>query len=206
MFYLLYEESIADWDAEHFVLFESDANQELLVSFINYYFGEYQILASFPSYTSVDFQIAKLIKINTNEILHIFQRKEEKEQYEKEYSKKLHLALLHFDAKERELKKKLQQVEKEMNTTIFRNFEPDDVTDELKEKMKQEGYDYFKKRNGKMRFRHQNHQKLRIEFESNMRNVREEITELRKEESKAHDLYTQENPKENFDDVRRYCR
>lgn len=205
MFYLLYEESIADWDAEHFVLFESDANQKLVESFIAYYFGGYQILASFSSYTSVDSQIAKLIKIDTNEILHIFQRKEEKEQYEKEYSNKLHQVLVHFNAKEIALKKKLKDIEEKMNTTIFRNVEFDEITEELKRKMKQEGYD-LKRKSGKIRFRHQNHQKIRMEFESNMKKVKEEIEENLNEKSKARDLYMKEHPMKTFEDVKRYHR
>lgn len=206
MYYLLYEASAEYVNDESLVLFQTDAYEELALKFIEYYFERYEVIGVFPNYNSINNKVIDLVKVNEDDIHHKFNRQGLKNQTEQEQLTKRHLYLLPWTRKEEELKERLKTTEEEMHRTIFRHFDPSEVTDELVRKMNEIGYEKNRIKNGKVRFRLTNHEQVRKEFEEKMRYIRTEIQNAKVEWSIAYDEFEESNPMESFDDVTVYER
>jgi len=206
MFYLLYEPSVEECNGEEFVLFHTDAEEELAKEFILYYFYNYQILGVFPTFTFFDTKIARYVKATKEDIQKRFDRRELQEKTEKEFYEKKATYLAPFKEPINALKEDLEKLEKEMNQKIYQYIPHKDLTKELIQTLKSQGFKRSKSKYDMARFRHEDFVAIRKEYEKKKEKIKQEINKLDEIKWQKADEFDQNNPLESFDDVRAYRR
>jgi len=206
MFYLLYEPSVEECNDEAFVLFHTDAEEELAKKFISYYFYNYQILGTFPVFTFFDTKIARYVKATKEDIQKRFDRRELQEKTQEEFYEKKVAYLAPFKAPTQHLRETLQTLEEEMNQKIYQYIPHREVTKELIQQLKTQGFRRSKSKYDMARFRHEDFVAIRKEYEEKKEKIKQEINKIDEIKWKKAEEFDQNNPLESFDDVRAYRR
>lgn len=205
MNYLLYLESDPDFNNEHFILFETNANEEITPSFIQFYFSsDYQILGIFPTCDFVNEKNVERITFTEEEVIHKLERKQRKDKTIADYNQKRSEHLQAESEKIAILNKEREDTRSKMNTSLYIHVRPENVTKEMIQELKEKGFHRNKSSNGFARFRNDNHQTIREEFEKQLAEVEEKVNLAGKEYWKKRSTYEEQNPIENFDDVLTY--
>lgn len=195
MYYLLYAASHPfDGSDEHFVLFQTDAEEHTAKQFITLYFPSHQLFGKLLMYEMFDDAFMDEVTFTKEEINSILQKQILQKQKEEERNHNRFVYLQEYEYKKNRLQTQFKRTELERNQTLYLYYKPEFVTEELVQQLKENGYERNRMKNGNIRFRKMNYEEIKEQFDVQLKNLKHEIQVASTELWEASRRFDRENP------------
>lgn len=206
MYYLLWEPSFHGETSENFVLLKTDANEVIINEFIRDYFREYQVLLTSGDIITFDEKEIAVQSFTEDAINEWYHYKQVKETTEKEQNQAKFHYLTPWRTNVQQAEQALKQLDEEERLAIYKYVEPESVSKELIEAMRKMGYEKYKGKNGKARFRSMHHQQIRERVDQRRQLLKQDLQKKQETFRKIAKDYDRTHATRVYEPVKRYRR